>query len=68
MGGPQTDGSQWVNTTVHEIVHVAMAVAAEEGIDPYTETFAYLVGDITEQLADLLCELACDHCRNEKND
>lgn len=66
--GPQTDGSQWVNTTVHEIVHVAMAVAAEEGIDPYTETFAYLVGEITEQLADLLCELACDHCREQKND
>lgn len=57
-----------MNTTVHEIVHVAIAVAEEEGIDPYTETFAYLVGDITQQVSDLLCLLSCDHCRNEKND
>lgn len=45
-----------------------MAVAAEEWIDPYTETFAYLVGDITEQISDLLCLLSCDHCREEKID
>lgn len=63
--GPQTEGKEWVNTTVHEITHVAMAIAREEGIDPYTETFAYLVGDITEQVSDLLCIFACDHCREE---
>ena len=66
--GPQTDGTEWVNTTVHEIVHVAIAVSADAGIDPYTETFAYLVGDITEQVSDLICLLSCDHCREGKND
>lgn len=66
--GPQTEGSEWVNTTVHEIVHVAIAISSDAGIDPYTETFAYLVGDITEQVSDLLCLLACDHCREGKND
>ena len=66
--GPQTEGSEWVNTTVHEIVHVAIAISSDAGIDPYTETFAYLVGDITEQVSDLLCLLACDHCRDGKND
>ena len=25
--GPQTEGAEWVNTTVHEIVHVAIAVS-----------------------------------------
>ena len=66
--GPQTEGAEWVNTTVHEIVHVAIAVSADAGIDPYTETFAYLVGEITEQVSDLLCLLSCDHCREGKND
>jgi len=66
--GPQTEGREWVNTTVHEIVHVAIAVSEDAGIAPDTETFAYLVGDITEQVSDLLCLLSCDHCRNEKND
>lgn len=66
--GPQTEGAEWVNTTVHEIVHVAIAISSDAGIDPYTENFAYLVGDITEQVSDLLCLLACDHCREEKND
>lgn len=63
--GAQSNGTEWVNTTVHEIVHVAMAIAQEDGTDPYTEDFAYLVGDITQEVADILCRLACDHCRNE---
>ena len=66
--GPQTEGAEWVNTSVHEIVHIAIAIAQDEGIDTYTETFAYLVGDITQAVADIICRLACDHCRNEKND
>ena len=40
-----------------------MAVALDQGIDPYTEEMAYLVGDISQELSDLLCRLACDHCR-----
>ena len=63
--GRQVSGAEWVNTTVHEIVHVAMAIAIDQGIDPYTEELAYLIGDITERLSDLLCALACDHCREE---
>jgi|GEM_PF-3063576 len=61
--GPQSAGAQYINTTVHEIVHVAMAVAREAGINPLSETFAYLVGDITQEVSDILCELGCDHCR-----
>ena len=66
--GPQDAGAEWVNTTVHEIVHLAMAIAIDQGIDPYSEELAYLAGDITEQVSDLLCALACDHCRDGKND
>lgn len=61
--GPQSEGKQWINTSVHEIVHVAVAIAAEKGIDPFSEEFAYLCGDITQEIADILCDLACDRCR-----
>ena len=61
--GPQASGASWVNTTVHDRVHAAVAIAADLGMDLYSEDLAYLVGDITEQVADLLCDLACDHCR-----
>lgn len=65
--GPQTSGAEWVNTTVHEIVHVAQAIASADGTDPLSEDFAYLVGDITQGVADIICGLACDHCREGKN-
>ena len=61
--GPQANGSEWVNTTVHEIVHVAQAIAQEKELDTFSEDFAYLVGDITQGVADILCHLACDRCR-----
>lgn len=66
--GPQTSGAEWVNTTVHEIVHVAQAIASADGTEPLSEEFAYLVGDITQGVADIICRLACDHCRERKND
>ena len=61
--GPQTSGAEWVNTSVHEIVHVAQAIASADGSEPLSEEFAYLVGDITQGVADILCHLACDRCR-----
>lgn len=61
--GHQANGSEWVNTTVHEIVHVAQAIAQEKELDTFSEDFAYLVGDITQGVADILCHLACDRCR-----
>lgn len=63
--GPQANGTEWVNTTVHEIVHVAQAIAQEKELDTFSEEFAYLVGDITQAVADILCHLACDRCREK---
>ena len=63
--GPQSEGRQWINTTVHEIVHVAIAIARDKGIDYVGEAFAYLLGDIVECLSDILCLLGCDSCRKQ---
>ena len=61
--GPQSSGEEWINTTVHEIVHAAMSISPDLGIGCPGEPFAYLVGDITGEVADILCALGCDECR-----
>ena len=63
--GPQSSGAQWMNTTAHEIVHIVQAVALDKETDPFSEDFAYLCGDITQGVADILCTLTCDHCREK---
>lgn len=51
-----------MNTTIHEIAHVAMHIAEEDGIDPYSEDFAYAGGDIASTVSDIVCVLSCPHC------
>lgn len=60
--GRTSTGPEFLNTTVHEIVHLALHIAQEDGIDPYAEDLAYLIGDITHEISDIVCELSCPHC------
>lgn len=60
--GPTSSGEEFVNTLVHEIHHLAVAVAAELGIDLESETPAYVAGDSARALADVVCSLGCRHC------
>lgn len=61
--GPTTNGAEFVNTLTHEIHHLAVAIASELGIDLESETPAYLAGDSARALAEVVCELGCEHCR-----
>ena len=61
--GPTTSGSEYIDTLVHEIHHLAVAIASELGIDLESETPAYLAGDSARALAEAVCELGCGHCR-----
>lgn len=60
--GPTTSGAEFTDTLVHEIHHLAVAIAAELGIDLEGETPAYVAGDAARALADVVCELGCSHC------
>ena len=62
--GPTTSGAEYIDTLVHEIHHLAVAIASELGIDLESETPAYLAGDSARALADAVCELGCDRCRS----
>lgn len=57
--GPTTSGGEFVNTLVHEIHHLAVAIARELGVDLEGETPAYLAGDTMRSFADVVCKLGC---------
>lgn len=60
--GPTTSGEEFQNTLVHEIHHVAVAIASSLGIDLESETPAYIAGDSMRDLAGVVCELGCRRC------
>ena len=57
--GPTTSGGEFQDTLVHEIHHLAVAIAKELGVDLESETPAYLAGDTMRSFADVVCRLGC---------
>ena len=57
--GPTTSGEEFTNTLVHEIHHLAVAIASNLGIDLEGETPAYISGDLALALADVVCSFGC---------
>jgi len=60
--GPSSEGSEFVNTLVHEVHHLAVVIASELGVDLEGETPAYIAGDSALALAETICEMGCKHC------
>ena len=57
--GPTTSGDEFQNTFVHEIRHLADAIAKSLGVPLDSERPAYISGDTAKALAELVCELGC---------
>ena len=62
--GPTTSGAEFLDTLVHEVHHLAVAIASELGIDLESESPAYLSGDSARDLADVICRLGCSACHH----
>lgn len=62
MIGPADSDPEFVDTLVHEIHHVAVAVAESLGADLGGEAPAYISGDIARALSDILCRFGCGKC------
>lgn len=60
--GPASSGAEFIDTLVHEVHHLAVAIADNLGIDLEGEGPAYLAGDSARELAEVICELGCSHC------
>ena len=66
MVGPTTSGEQFLNTFSHEIHHLAVFIAQSLGFALDGEDPAYLDGDTTMALAEVVCRMGCEHCRCER--
>lgn len=64
--GIAESGPEVLDSVVHEIIHICQHIAIEEGIDPLGEEFAYLGGDISREISDIVCELSCPHCNSRR--
>ena len=60
--GPTSSGAEFLDTFVHEVHHLAVAIAESLGIDLDAEGPAYLAGDTARALAEVVCTLGCSHC------
>lgn len=57
--GPTTSGDEFQNTLVHEIRHLADAIAKSLGVPLDSERPAYISGDTAKALTEVICELGC---------
>ena len=64
--GPTTSGKQFLNTFSHEIDHLSDFISMDYGLRDDDEATAYLTGDTTMELAEIICELGCEHCNPEE--
>lgn len=62
--GMASSGPQVLDSIVHEIIHIIQHVGQEDGIDPYGEEVAYLGGNISREISDIVCQLSCPHCHD----
>lgn len=60
--GPASSGAEFLDTFVHEVHHLAVAIAKGLGYDLESEGPAYLAGDAARAFADVVCRLGCDRC------
>ena len=64
--GPTTSAKQFLNTFSHEVDHLSDIIAESLGVKDEREGTSYLAGETTMALAGVLCELGCEHCRDNK--
>lgn len=64
--GPTTSARQFLNTFSHEVDHLSDIIADSLGVKGEPEGTSYLTGDTTMALAEVVCALGCEHCRQVK--
>lgn len=62
--GPASMSEEFLNTLVHEIHHLAVAIAKSIDVDLDSETPAYIAGDSAFELAKVICRYGCDRCNS----
>lgn len=63
--GLTTSPSEFQNTFDHEKGHLAMHIAQYYNINPFSERYQYLTGDIGKKLFKVARKFLCSHCKKE---
>lgn len=61
-----SDAAQFNDTYDHEKGHLAMHICEEDRIDPFSEKYQYLTGEIGRKMFLAAKHFLCDHCRSDK--
>ena len=62
--GPTSSGDEFINTLVHEVHHLAVAIADGLGVNLRSESPAYIAGDTARALAKTICLMGCGRCND----
>lgn len=61
--GKTTSADEFQNTFDHEKGHLAMHICEYCNIEPFSEEYQYLTGDIGKQMFEVAKVFMCDNCR-----
>lgn len=62
--GKTTSGEEFLNTFIHETIHLTSIISSVYDADIKGEQIAYMIGDACQMLSDIICRFSCNHCRN----
>lgn len=62
-----TSPKEFINTFCHELRHLTDDIAEEKNMDIKGEDVAYLSGEISTTVYDIIGKLCCSCCRTKKN-
>ena len=54
---------EFQDTFDHEKGHLVMHISSALGIDPYSEDYQYLAGEVGKRMFKIAKKFLCDHCR-----
>lgn len=61
--GPTSSAEQFLDTWDHEKGHLAMHICIANDIDPLSEEYQYLTGEIGRQMFNVAQKFLCNECR-----
>lgn len=64
--GRTTSGEEFLNTFIHETIHLTGIISSMYDADMKGEKIAYMIGDACSKLSDIICRFSCTHCRNSR--
>lgn len=65
--GRTSNGYEFLNSFSHELRHLCDDICEAYGMHNSGEAIAYLQGEVSLSVADIVCKFSCKNCRYETN-